>query len=541
MRPLSSGPVEPDGNVDRIASRSREREWWREAVFYHVYPRSFCDTSGNGIGDLDGIRQHLDHLVWLGVDAVWLSPIFPSPMADHGYDVSDYCGVDPLFGTLDELDALVAEAHQRGLRVVLDWVPNHTSDAHPWFLASRSSRENPKRGWYIWCDGSPDEPPNRWQAAFPKVPAWTWDETTGAWYYHRFTPQQPDLNWTNPEVQAAMYSTLRFWMDRGIDGFRMDVIHALGKDLARIAPGEGDGVADSARTHAVIRDLRRLIDSYPGDRLALGEVYILDVEEVASYAGRGPDGEELHLAFNFCPLFLPWEAGEWRSHIELADRVFRARRAWPTWVLSSHDIPRQRTRLGSEARARAAAVLLLGLRGSPFVYAGEELGLEDADVPPERVQDPAGFRDGCRAPIPWDSSPGHGWSGRDPWLPWPPDAGHRNVAAMRKEPGSILHLYRRLLAARRASPALRWGEQTLLRPERSAGGPDDVVVWERRTSDDVRLLAVNFVDEARPFDPGPIPDGSRAWEVEVSSDGKGEGSGLQGELGPSQAVLLRPH
>lgn len=510
--------------------------WWQEAVFYHVYPRSFCDTSGTGVGDLNGVRRHLDHLVWLGVDALWLSPVFPSPMADHGYDVSDYCGVDPLFGTLDEMDALVGEAHERGLRVVLDWVPNHTSDVHPWFLAARRSRENPKRDWYIWADGSPDEPPNDWTAAFPKVPAWTWDETTRAWYYHRFTPQQPDLNWANPEVQAAMYGTLQFWLDRGIDGFRIDVAHAIGKDLGRIAAGEGEGVADTSRTHARLRDIRRFIDSRPGDRLALGEVYIMDVEQVASHVGTGPDGDELHMAFNFSPLFLPWDAKEWRSHIELADRAFRAREAWPTWVLSSHDIPRHHTRLGTEARARAAAVLLLGLRGSPFIYAGEELGLEDADVPPEQVQDPAGFRDGCRAPVPWDASSRRGWAGPEPWLPWPPDAEQRNVASMREDRGSILHFYRRLLAARRESPALRWGEQSPVQTGRAS----DVVAWERWAGGDRRQLAVNLADEARPFVPDEVADRAGGWEVEVASDGVGEGSEFQGELLPSQAVVLRP-
>lgn len=536
----------------RPATRHRDiaHPWWQEAVVYQIYPRSFCDTSGNGVGDLAGVRRHLDHMAWLGVDAVWLSPIFPSPMADHGYDVADYRDVDPLFGTLDELDLLVHEAHALGLRVLLDWVPNHTSDAHPWFVASRSSRADPKRDWYLWADGTPDEPPNAWRAIFPSGSAWTWDEPTEAWYYHRFTPQQPDLNWANPQVQQAMHDTLRFWLDRGVDGFRMDVIHQIGKDPARIHRRVGDGPNDVAHTHALLRDIRALLDGYPGERVAVGEVYILDVEKAATYVGVGPDGDELHLGFNFVPLFLPWEADTWRRHIATTERAYGARAAWPTWVLSNHDIPRHRSRLGSEARARAAAVLLLGLRGTPFLYAGEELGLEDAEVPHEQVQDPSGLRDGCRAPVPWSGPPDYGWSGETPWLPWPPDVDRRNAAGLRDDPRSILHLYRRLLAARRASAALRHGDQAMLPPV-VGEDRDDVLAWERRMPDsnasgqgdtkprDVRLVAINFAGASRPLDLGAASQVA-AWDVEIASDGAGEGTPFRGELAPSQAVLLRP-
>ncbi|HEY3144063.1 MAG TPA: alpha-amylase family glycosyl hydrolase [Acidimicrobiales bacterium] len=510
--------------------------WWTGAVVYQIYPRSFCDVSGDGVGDLAGIEQHLDHLQWLGVDALWLSPIFPSPMADHGYDVADYCDVDPLFGSLADLDRLVAAAHSRDLRVLLDWVPNHSSDAHPWFVASRSSRDDPHRDWYIWVDGTPDHPPNGWQRMFPPGPAWTWDPGSEAWYYHRYTAQQPDLNWANPEVQVAMHDTLRFWLDRGIDGFRMDVIHQIGKDPDRWTPAglaEGDapngptGPSEPERTHELLRGIRKLIDGYDGDRVAVGEVYILDVEQVASYLGA--DAGELHLAFNFVPLFLPWEAEAWRGHLADAARAFEPRGAWPTWALSSHDIPRQRTRLGSEAKARAAVVLLLGLRGTPFLYAGEELGLEDAVVPPELVQDPAGFRDGCRAPIPWDSSSGHGWAGATPWLPWPPDPGSRNAATLRDDPTSILHLYRRLLTARRNSPALQHGTQRVL----PASAPD-VLAWERTTPGDRRLIAVNFAPDPRPLSL------DTPWTTEVSSTGTDEGRPFPGTLAPHQAALLRP-
>ena len=497
--------------------------WWRSAVVYQIYPRSFCDTTGNGVGDLEGIRAHLDHLAWLGVDALWLSPVFRSPMADHGYDVSDYCDVDPLFGSLEDLDRLVADAHAAGLRVLLDWVPNHTSDRHPWFLESRSSRENPKRDWYHWVDGSPDAPPTNWKAVFPEGPAWAWDETTRAWYLHRFTPEQPDLDWSNPEVVAAMHDTLRFWLDRGVDGFRMDVIHLIGTDRARIAPGF-DSPTDPELTHALLRDIRKLIDGYPGERVAVGEVFILDTRELATYLGKG---DELHLAFNFRPQFTPWDAAQFRTQIEYVEAAFPEPN-WPTWVLSNHDITRHRTRLGREGAARAAAVLLLGLRGTPFLYAGEELGLEDAVVPPERVQDPAGRRDGCRAPVPWDGSNAHGWASNAPWLPWPPDAERRNAQRLRRDEHSVLHLYRRLLAARRASPALSLGTQRLL------PSVDGVLAWDREAQGERRRLVVSFRDEVleQPLD--------GTWTVQIASDGVGEGAPYTGTLAPDQALVLAP-
>jgi alpha-glucosidase len=521
--------------------------WWQDAVFYQIYPRSFCDTTGNGVGDLVGIRRKLDSLVELGVDALWLSPIYPSPMADHGYDVADYCDVDPLFGSLDDLDQLVADAHDRDLRVVLDWVPCHTSEAHPWFVEARCSRDSPKRDWYIFWEGSPEVPPNDWRSTFPMgkaLPgsAWTWDEISGAWYYHRFTPQQPDLNWANADLREAMHDTLRFWFDRGVDGFRIDVVQHLGKDPSLVTVdghgsifGDQPGPTDPQRSHEYIRELRRVFDSNrDGPKLAVGEVYVLDVQGAASFVGRGPQGDELHLGFNFLPLFLPWKAAEWRAHLALVEEAYGARQAWPTWAFGSHDIARQRTRLGSGARARAMAVLLLGLRGTPFLYAGEELGLEDAHVPPEQAQDPAGFRDGCRAPIPWDDGPGFGWAVDEAWLPWPPDAANLNAATQRQDPDSVLSLYRRLLAARRASPALRQGEQALSRHESAI--ESDVVAWERRAGADVRWVAVNFSDESRRF----VPATGEGWVVAVASDGLGEGAPYQGELAPSQAVILEP-
>ncbi len=509
--------------------------WWRSAVFYQIYPRSFADSGGDGVGDLEGIRCRLDYLQWLGVDAVWICPFYRSPMTDFGYDVSDYCDVDPLFGTLDDFDRLLAEAHARGIKVIVDWVPNHTSDQHPWFLEARSSRDSPKRDWYVWRDGpgtGPGGRPNNWKAAFGGD-AWTWDDATGQWYLHLFLPTQPDLNWRNPEVEAAMHDTLRFWLDRGVDGFRIDVVQGLTKDpdFPDDPPGQllpHSAVNDYADTHALLRRLRRVADAYGGDRLLLGEVYLLSTATVARYVGND---DELHLAFDFTPLFEPWDADAWRARIKEVETGLAPVGGWPTWTLSNHDNPRHRTRYGGpEPRARAAAVLLLTLRGAPFVYYGEELGLEDALVPPERVVDPGG-RDGCRAPMPWDGSPDHGWPGAEPWLPWSPDPDGRNVAALRADETSILHLYRRLLAARRASPALHGGSWRLL-DAGPAGG--DLLAYERWTGDDRRAVLVNFGE-------GPVQaliDGS--WVVEVDSEGRTEGTAFDGRLGGDHAVVLRP-
>ena len=503
-------------------------EWWKSAVVYQIYPRSFCDTTGNGVGDLAGIRSQLDHLVWLGVDALWISPFFRSPMKDFGYDVSDYCDVDPLFGSLDEFDALVADCHERGLRVLVDWVPNHTSDCHPWFQEARSSRDAAKRDWYVWRDGTPERPPNNWRSAFTRGPAWTWDEATRQWYLHLFLSEQPDLDWTNPQVVAAMHDTLRFWLDRGVDGFRMDVIHCIGKDPA--LPDAPEALAkipycalnDHPSTHALLRGIRDVLDAYEGERVMVGEVFLLDTAQVAPYYG---DGDELHLSFNFPPLFAPWEARAWRERIEQTERELAPRDSWPTWVLSNHDNPRHRSRYGSEARARAAALLLLTLRGTPFLYAGEELGQEDAVVPEAQRVDPGG-RDGCRAPIPWHARPGHGWKGREPWLPWAPEAETRNAEVLRADPDSILGLYQRLLRARRASPALRLGSWQAI----DAG--DDLLGYRRHCEDDTRTILVNFSDAEREV--ALAGD----WRIEVASDGVGEGEAFYGRVAADQALVL---
>jgi len=510
-----------------------EQPWWQSAVVYQIYPRSFADSDGNGIGDLEGVRNHLDHLVWLGVDAIWLSPFFRSPMADFGYDVSDYCDVDPLFGTLEDFDRLIADAHARGIRVVIDWVPNHTSDQHPWFVESRAGRDSDKRDWYVWRNPAPDGgPPNNWLRAWGGTPAWTFDPPSDQWYLHLFLPEQPDLNWREPAVVEAMHDVLRFWLDRGVDGFRMDVIHAIGKaaDLPDTAPEllpiPQSGLNDDPSTHGLIRGLRTLIDSYDGDRMMVGEVYLLDAALVAKYYD---DGQGLHLAFNFPPLYTRWNADTWRERIEEVRDIIEPR-GWPTWVLSNHDNKRHRTRYRSETRSRAAALLLLTLRGTPFLYAGEELGLEDAVIPPERQVDPGG-RDGCRAPIPWDPGPEHGWSTEDPWLPWPPDPEKRNVETLRSDQGSILHLYHRLLDVRHHTESLRIGRLELL------DSPAGVLCFRRMLGDEQRLVLVNFT-EAETQAAVPAPEAT--WLVVVASDGCGEAEPYTGVLRPDQAVLLAP-
>lgn len=461
--------------------------WWEDAVFYQIYPRSFADANGDGVGDLAGIASQLPYLRWLGVDALWLSPIFPSPMADFGYDVADYCDVDPIFGTLDDYDSLLERAHEHDIRLTIDWVPNHSSDQHPWFRESRRSREAARRDWYVWRDPGPDgTEPNNWEACWNIGPAWTFDEATGQYYLHLFLPEQPDLNWANPEVEAAMLDTLRFWLDRGTDGFRADVVHLIGKDpeladLDRYRSPLRD--IDTPRGHAHLRRVRAVLDEYEQRPMIVGEVTLHEPGQVRSYYG---DDDELHLNFNFRPIHTPWEPGGFRDRIAEVHDEFGIEH-WPVWVLNNHDQSRIRSRIGSDARARAAAVMLLGLRGTPYLYAGEELGLPDAVIPADRVVDPGG-RDGCRAPIPWTRADGHGW-GADPWLPFVDDAASWSVEAQRADPDSTLNLYRSLLTLRRSSPTLRRGRERLL------DTPEEVVAWCRVGFGDDLVVLVNFSDE----------------------------------------------
>ncbi|WP_028241396.1 alpha-amylase family glycosyl hydrolase [Stutzerimonas azotifigens] len=506
-------------------SDSKTEPWWKGATVYQIYPRSFADSNGDGIGDLNGVLRHLDYLQQLGVEALWLSPIFRSPMADAGYDVSDYRDIDPLFGSLADIDRLIAEAHARGIRLLLDFVPNHTSDQHPWFLESRSSRDNPKRDWYIWRDR-----PNNWRAALNAGSAWTWDAHTGQYYLHLFLPQQPDLNWRNPKVVAAMQDVLRFWLDRGVDGFRIDVAHCTGKDEnfadePRCLTHPLADFNDQAYSHEVLRGLRRVVEEYPGERVLVGEVNIRSSLQVLQYYGQG---DELHMSFNFLPLDAQWDAGHFQACIGEIERLYEPADAWPTWVLSNHDNRRHRTRYGgSLARARAAAVMLLTLRGTPFIFQGEELGLEDAPITAETRVDPGG-RDGCRAPIPWRAEPPHGWDGGRPWLPFPPQAGELAAERQQGAPGSVFELYRRLIEARRHSPALRLGGWAQL------DAPPSVLAYRREHGGDRRIVVINYADQ-----PLSCPLDGR-WQVQIASDGGGEGQPYAGRLAASQALLLCP-
>jgi alpha-glucosidase len=448
--------------------------WWERGVIYQVYPRSFQDSDGDGVGDLAGIRRRLDYLEWLGVDAIWLSPIYPSPMADFGYDVSDYTAIDPLFGNLPEFDALLAEAHVRGLRVLLDFVPNHTSVEHPWFVESRSSRANPKRDWYIWLDPRPDGgPPTNWLSNFGGS-AWEFDPRTGQYYYHAYLKEQPDLNWRNPAVREAMYAALRFWLDRGVDGFRIDVIwHLVKDDQFRDNPLNPDFAegqwpyrrllptynVDRPEVHDIIAEMRAVLDAYP-DRMMVGEIY-LPVERLVTYYGAG--GKGAHLPFNFQLIQLPWDAKVISTAVQAYEAALPPH-GWPNWVLGNHDKPRIASRVGP-AQARVAAMLLLTLRGTPTLYYGDELGMADVPVPPELVQDPwekntpgLGLgRDPVRSPMPWDDSTNAGFTTGRPWLPVGLDYQTRNVAVQRDDPHSMLTLHRRLLALRRAESALTTG------------------------------------------------------------------------------------
>jgi alpha-glucosidase len=463
-------------------------QWWQTGVIYQIYPRSFQDTDGDGVGDLRGIAARLDYLVGLGVAAIWISPFYPSPMADFGYDVSDYTGVDPLFGTMEDFDALLKAAHAKGLRVILDFVPNHSSDQHPWFIESRSSRDNPKRDWYLWHDPIPynndaasdtrprnEQFPNNWQSQFGG-PAWTWDEATQQFYMHSFLSEQPDLNWRNPEVADAMYAAMRFWLDKGVDGFRMDVLWLLIKDeqLRNNFPGGPVYNADQPETQAIVAKMRAILNDYHGEeldsaRILIGEIY-LPLPELVRYYGvpvrsGAPHLNGAQLPFNFHLLQTRWEATALADSIRQYESLLPAG-AWPNYVLGNHDQSRLATRVGT-LQARAAAMLLLTLRGTPTLYNGDELGMKDVAVAADQVRDPAEKnqpgqgkgRDPERSPMIWVSAPNAGFTTPDaqPWLPLVPDWEAENAAMQSKDRRSMLTLYRRLLALRRMHDTLHAG------------------------------------------------------------------------------------
>jgi alpha-glucosidase len=521
--------------------------WWRSGVLYQIYPRSWVDADGDGIGDLRGIISRLDYLQWLGIDGVWLNPVTVSPDADWGYDVSDYKGVQPVLGTLADVDELVAEAASRGIRIVFDIVPNHTSDRHPWFLDARSSRTSRHRDWYVWADPKPDgSPPNNWLSVFGGS-AWTLDEHTGQYYLHNFLPEQPDLNWWNDEVRVAFDDVLRFWFERGIAGFRIDVAHAIVKDreLRDNLPLGDDAPSELRRfgqqrtysmnrpeVHDVLRRWRALCETFEPPRILIGETYVLDLAQMAAFYGSGED--ELHLAFNFPFIHSAFESAALREVVAATEAVIPPA-GWPAWTLSNHDIVRFPTRWcgGDPRKIRSALTALLALRGTPVLYYGDELGMEQVAVPPEdaRDRDPGGIRDesrsrdGARTPMPWSAERGASFTspGATPWLPLGDDRSS-NVEAQRRDPGSVLSLCRDLIALRRGVSDLHRGDYRSLP---AAGG---VWAWERGES---VVVAVNLSDEE-----GRL-DGVRGV-IRIGSERSRDGERVRGrlELGPWEAAIV---
>jgi alpha-glucosidase len=499
--------VADDGMIDPSAP------WWMTAVLYQIYPRSFADSNGDGMGDIKGIIDHLDHLQWLGVDGIWLSPVTVSPNADWGYDVADFCAVQPDLGTMAEFDILVDDAAGRGIRVLVDLVPNHTSVEHRWFVDSRSSRTAPTRDWYVWADpGSDGAPPNNWVSSFGG-PAWTLDPATGQFYLHNHLSEQPDLNWWNDEVREAFDDILGFWIDRGVAGFRIDVCNIIIKDaeLRDNPPATEDDDFEAQlfgqrpvyngnrpEVHDVIRRWRKLTDSYDPPPVLIGETPV-KVDALAAYYGDGAD--ELHLAFNFPFITSPFDADAMRRVVEDAEALFPPG-AWPAWTGSNHDMSRMASRWADNdpAKIRTALLMLLGLRGTPVLYQGDEIGLGDVAVAHEDMRDPLGVayfpayagRDAMRTPMPWRPEVGGGFTepGVRPWLPLG-DTTQCNVEDQRSDPGSTLTLVRDLIALRRHTSDLQTGSY------RCMAAPDGVWAWRRGTG---VVVALNLSDDEAVLD-----------------------------------------
>jgi glycosidase len=527
--------------------------WWQTAAVYQVYPRSFADANGDGVGDLPGITGRLDYLGWLGVDAIWISPFYPSPMADFGYDVSDHTAVDPLFGTMRDFDELLAAAHERGIRVLIDYVPNHTSDQHPWFIESRASRTNPKADWYYWRDAKPDGSlPNNWISMFAG-PTWTWGPERGQYYLHTFLPEQPDLNWRNPETREAMFDVARFWLDRGVDGFRIDVAPMVAKDpdLRDNPPNPHPGWEHSRLgswleqlhvndhnhpdMHELYRSFRAMLDAYPGERVSVGELHHPDFDTWAEYYGERQD--EIHVPFNFHVVNSPWTADAVRRAVEGVQGALPAG-AWASWVLGNHDQPRFASpeRAGRD-QAKVGMLLLLTLRGTPTIYYGEEIGMVDVPVSTEDARDPlerrepGRGRDPERSPMQWDASPNAGFSdpGATPWLPLAPDAAEVNVAGQAEDPHSLLTLTRDLLRLRREHPVLHAGDF-----ERFGPTPDGTFGFRRIGREGELNVILNLTGAPRSV-PGAGPG-----RVLIGTNRERDGARVDRvvELQPNEALVI---
>lgn len=515
--------------------------WWQREIFYEIYPRSFQDSDGDGNGDLAGVCRRLDYLQWLGVGALWVCPFFRSPMADCGYDISDYCDVDPLFGTMRDFDTLRDEVHARGMKLVLDLVPNHTSDRHPWFVESRASRNNAKRDWYIWHDSAAENSaPNNWLSHFGGS-AWSFDPPTGQYYYHAFLPAQPDLNWRNPELRAAMYDVMRFWLRRGVDGFRVDAVTNLVEDeLLRDDPPNPNYrqgmppdacirrvfTKDRPETHQYAGEMRDVLDEF-ADRALIGEVHLPLARAMDYYGGKKP---YFHLPFNFQLLEAPWDCRSISAAIDQYMLLLPSG-AWPNWVLGNHDEPRLATRIGDD-QTRVAAMLLMTLKGTAFIYNGDEVGMRNVTVPRRKMRDSRVqtmghhrySRDGARTPMRWDSGRGSGFTTSDhPWLPLGEETNPLDVAQQQADPNSLLNLYRDMIAFRRNNPALIGGDFV---PLASQG---DVLAFERRDKDQRFRIALNLAGREQRF---PFEG---TWKAAISTLRDRSGETVSG------TITLRPH
>ncbi|WP_207510958.1 alpha-amylase family glycosyl hydrolase [Longitalea luteola] len=529
-------------------TKAAQHVWWQHGIIYQVYPRSFQDSNGDGVGDIKGIIQRLDYLQWLGITAVWVSPVYPSPMADFGYDISDYTNIHPLFGSIADFDELLKEVHQRGMKLILDLVPNHTSDEHPWFLESRSSRTNPKRNWYIWEDGKNGGPPNNWLSVFGG-PAWEWDEQTGQYYYHAFLKKQPDLNWRNPEVQKAMFDVMRFWLEKGVDGFRVDVMwHMIKDEQLRDNPpnpsyqeymAEYEKLlpifsTDQPEVHSIVHQMRALTDAYD-ERVIIGEIY-LPIEKLIIYYGI--DNKGAHLPFNFQLITLPWHAQQIAAAINAYEGAL-PENGWPNWVLGNHDQPRIASRIGLY-QARVAAMLLLTLRGTPTLYYGDEIGMRDVSIPLNEVQDPQGLnmpgkhlsRDPERTPMQWDSSQHAGFTTGKPWLRLSRDYPHRNVQKQIKQEDSMLNFYHRLIHFRQQEPALMIGTYQPVYSDHK------LIAYLRQYEDQRFLIVLNLSHGVCYFEPEQIAVNGR---IEISTHYDLEGTLVNGtiSLEGDEGILVR--
>jgi len=532
-------------------------EWWKEAVIYQIYPRSFKDSTGNGIGDLAGITQEIPYLAeTLGIDAIWISPFYTSPMKDFGYDVANYRDIDPMFGTMADFDNLLERIHFANLKLIIDLVPNHSSDQHPWFLESRSSRTNPKRDWYVWQDAKDDgSPPNNWLSVFGGG-AWEWDPETEQYYLHSFLKEQPDLNWRNPQVQETFFNEVRFWLEKGVDGFRIDVAHYLMKD-----PEMKDNPLNQSRSksihkplgdydtqihlydkghpdiHQVYRDFRKLLDEYSQEqpRMSMGEIHLFDLDEWVLYYGE--DLDEIHFPINFTLLGAEWQADQIRDLVENLESSLPPG-AWPNYVLANHDDMRILSRYGEEA-ARGAAMLLLTLRGTPVLYYGDEIGMKDVQIPPDLCLDPAGIRqegqgrDPNRTPMQWSDET---WSGFSPpqanqtWLPIADDFQQINVHNQQNDPDSILSYYQNLLKIRKLHPALQTG--IYYSPSEV---PDGVYLYIRQNDNEQVLIAINFTSHEKIIS---FPEANNGTLLLSSHPGRDKTIKIPIRLQPNESLMV---